>query len=221
MLLPHADCPGPSADGLVASIPLSTSSVMAARQFCKLQAGPHHPSTNKQGIPPAVMQKTISTRIRADAWARALCNHPDQPFVTVLLIRLALHKARPAAAPLKTSLQHWKTVIWLMPLLSSSWQQATWPFLFPNCSGVIASNLSVVPKKTPGKWRVIVNLSRPRRASMNDFIKREFTHVAYSSLDDAAPIMHTLGRNTELAKTDIRDAYCIIFIHPRIVLSLV
>ena len=74
------------------------------------------------------------------------------------------------------------------------------PFLLPNYSGVIISNLAVVPKKTPGKWHVIVNLSRPHSASVNNFIKREFTHVAYSSVDDAALIIHTLRHNTELAK---------------------
>ena len=90
----------------------------------------------------------------------------------------------------------------------------TGPFLPADCSGVITSNLAVVPKKTPGKWRVIVNLSRPQNASVNDFIRRELTHVAYSSVEDAALIMHTLGHNSQLAKIDIRDAYRIIPIHP-------
>ena len=88
------------------------------------------------------------------------------------------------------------------------------PFPSADCSSIITSSLAVVPKKTPGKWRIIVNLSRPRNASVNDFIRREFTHVAYSSVDDAALIMHTMGRNTELAKIEIRDAYRIIPIHP-------
>ena len=47
--------------GLVASFPSQHH-----QQFCKLQAGPHHPSTNTQGVPPAVMQKTILTPLRAD-----------------------------------------------------------------------------------------------------------------------------------------------------------
>lgn len=72
-----------------------------------------------------------------------------------------------------------------------------------------------MPKKTPGKWHIIVNLSRPQNASVNDFIRREFTHVAYAAFEDVALIVHTLGHNTQLAKIDIRDAYRIIPIHPK------
>ena len=38
--------------------------------------------------------------------------------------------------------------------------------------------------------------------------------MAYLSVEDAALIMHTLGHNSQLAKTDIQDAYHIIPIHP-------
>ena len=48
----------------------------------------------------------------------------------------------------------------------------TGPLYPADCSGVTTSNLAVVPKKTLGKWRVIVNLSRPQNASVNDFIRR-------------------------------------------------
>ena len=81
-------------------------------------------------------------------------------------------------------------------------QLAAWfvssPFPPANCSSVI--NLTVMPKKTSGKWRIIVNLSRPCNASVNDCIRREFTQVAYLSVEDAALIMHTLGHNAQLAK---------------------
>ena len=46
---------------------------------------------------------------------------------------------------------------------------------------------AAVPKKTPGKWRVVVDLSRPSGGSVNDHLRREATHVAYSSVEDAAP----------------------------------
>ena len=48
---------------------------------------------------------------------------------------------------------------------------------------------------------------------MNDYIRRHLTHVAYLSVD-VALIIHALGFNTLLAKIDIRNAYCIILIHP-------
>ena len=82
------------------------------------------------------------------------------------------------------------------------------------CSQVITSSLAVIPKKTPGKWRVIVNLSSPKGASVNNHLKRRLTHVAYASVSDAAILLHELGQGSQLAKVDIRDAYRIVPIHP-------
>ena len=81
------------------------------------------------------------------------------------------------------------------------------PFTPTDCLGIITSSFAVVPKKTPGKWHIIFNLSRSHKYSVNDFIRRQFTHVVYSSLEDAALIMHILRCNTRLAKIDIQDAY--------------
>lgn len=59
------------------------------------------------------------------------------------------------------------------------------PFLL-GCSGVIASSIAVIPKKKPGKFQIIVDMSSPKKASINDNIHRQQTHVAYSSVEDAA-----------------------------------
>ena len=88
------------------------------------------------------------------------------------------------------------------------------PFEPQECSGVVTSSVGVVPKSTPGKFRVIVDLSRPEGASVNDQLLRELTHVAYSSIEDASLAMHALGQGAQLAKIDIRDAYRIIPVHP-------
>ena len=82
------NCPVPSMSKPTTSIPQSTSAVMApiaARQFCKLQVGPHHPIAGACGVPPAVTLKPIATPLNADAWAQALHNHPDQAFVAALV----------------------------------------------------------------------------------------------------------------------------------------
>ena len=42
------------------------------------------------------------------------------------------------------------------------------PFSPDQCSGMIISSLGVVPKSTPGKFRVIIDLSRPDGHSVND-----------------------------------------------------
>ena len=65
--------------------------------------------------------------------------------------------------------------------------------------------MAVIPKKMPGKWRVIVDLSHPGDRSVNHLIWREATHVAYSFTGDAAHLMHFLGRNALMAKLDIKE----------------
>lgn len=89
------------------------------------------------------------------------------------------------------------------------------PFDPAQCSGLITSSLGVVPKSTPGKFRVIVDLSSPSGSSVNDQTCRELTHVAYSSIEDAALLMQALGPGTQLAKIDIKEAYRIIPVHPQ------
>ena len=88
------------------------------------------------------------------------------------------------------------------------------PFEAQECSGVVTSSVGVVPKSTPGKFRVIIHLFRPEGASVNDQLLRELTHVVYSSIEDASLAMHAFGPGAQLAKIDIRDAYRIIPVHP-------
>ena len=88
------------------------------------------------------------------------------------------------------------------------------PFPPQDCPAVITSSLAVIPKKTFGKWRVIVDLSRPKGHSVNDSLLRQHTHLAYASVEDAAHIMHHLGQGSLLAKLDIKDAYRMVPIHP-------
>ena len=60
-----------------------------------------------------------------------------------------------------------------------------------------------------------MHLSGPTAPSVNDQTHRELTHVAYSSIEDAALLMHALGPGTQLAKTDIKEAYSIVPAHPQ------
>ena len=82
-------------------------------------------------------------------------------------------------------------------------------------SGVITSRMAVIPKKTAGKWRVIVDLSSPHSGhSVNDNLHRYLSHVSYSSTDNVAMLMHFLGTGALMAKLDIQDAYRLVPIHP-------
>ena len=85
----------------------------------------------------------------------------------------------------------------------------------PLASLVHVSKLGVIPKKhQPGKWRLIVDLSSPKGASINDFISTEFCSLSYKSVDDAAAYVFEAGRGTLLAKLDIKSAYRNVPVHP-------
>lgn len=49
---------------------------------------------------------------------------------------------------------------------------------------------------------------------MNDNLRCEFTHVVYSSVEDATHLMYHMGPKTLLTKMDIKEAYRLIPICP-------
>ena len=61
----------------------------------------------------------------------------------------------------------------------------------------------------------IVPLSFPQGASINDGISSEHTAVCYSRVDDAISMIKKLRKGCFLAKTDIKNAFCIIPICPQ------
>ena len=88
------------------------------------------------------------------------------------------------------------------------------PFPIQECSGIVTSSMGVIPKKTPGKWRVIVDLSRPKGASVNDYTRLQHCHLAYFSVDDATLLMQALSPEVCMTKVNIHDAYRLVPIHP-------
>lgn len=55
------------------------------------------------------------------------------------------------------------------------------------------SPLGLVPKKEPGQYRVIHDLSFPRNNSVNSHIDPIFTAVNYETLDTCVSILRSLG----------------------------
>ena len=77
------------------------------------------------------------------------------------------------------------------------------------------SPLGLVPKQHQrNKWRLIMDLSSPRGGSVNDGIDQNLCSLRYASVDEAVNIIKQLGRDTEMVKVDIKDAYRIIPVHP-------
>ena len=79
---------------------------------------------------------------------------------------------------------------------------------------VQVNRMGAVPKSTPGKYRLIVDLSYPEGQSVNSRISEALCSLSYVSVEGAAQIMLRLGRGALLAKVDIRNAYRNIPVHP-------
>ena len=73
----------------------------------------------------------------------------------------------------------------------------------------------LIPKRQqPGKWRLIVNLSSPRGASVNDGISAELCSLKYTGLNEAVAMCQRLGPDCLLAKIDLKQIYRVVPIHP-------
>ena len=81
------------------------------------------------------------------------------------------------------------------------------PFHFPPFPTIRISPISVILKRSSSEYRLIHNLSFPEHVSFNDFIDKELCIVKYSTIDDAIKMIHKLGKNTKLAKCDIKSAF--------------
>ena len=81
------------------------------------------------------------------------------------------------------------------------------PFSESPCDELHINRFGVIPKSTPGKWRLITDLSFPKCFSVNDLIPYDLVSVKYVGIPEAIGKIISLGHATLLAKFDIRRAY--------------
>ena len=89
------------------------------------------------------------------------------------------------------------------------------PFDTPPFPVFRVSPLGIVPKKTPGEFRLIHHLSYPMGKSVNDGISHEHSSVQYANIDHAIKKIKQSGIGSYLAKTDIKSAFRILPINPQ------
>lgn len=167
----------------------------------------------------------IHSPLRIDEWTKLLQEHPDQQYVAFLLrgmtygFRIGFNRAqklRPSRCNLKSALEH-PTVVKNYLSQEALQQAVLGPFAQQDIKhlGIHVSKFGVIPKKhTPGKWRLIVDLSSPEKRSVNDGIDPTLCSLSYTRVEQVAQAVLELGPGTQLAKIDIKSAYRIIPVHP-------
>lgn len=89
------------------------------------------------------------------------------------------------------------------------------PFTEPPLLNFKVSPLALREKSTPGKFRLLHNLSFPYdQRSVNLNIPEDNIKLAYASVKDAIKVINSL-KVCYLAKADIAEAYRLVPIHPR------
>ncbi|KAM4016539.1 uncharacterized protein ACNLHF_002833 isoform 1-T1 [Anomaloglossus baeobatrachus] len=88
------------------------------------------------------------------------------------------------------------------------------PFESPPFYNLRVSPLGVVPKKEPGKFRLIHHLSHPKGLSVNDGIPDSDASVTYVSFDKAVALVRQAGPGALMAKSDIESAFRLLPVHP-------
>ena len=88
------------------------------------------------------------------------------------------------------------------------------PFLAPPFDDFQVSPLGIVPKKEPGTFRLIHDLSFPHGYSINAGIPKQYTSVRYEHFDKLVDMIKIAGVQSYIAKTDIESAFRLLPIHP-------
>ena len=166
--------------------------------------------------------KSIVTPLDWEVWDAKLAKHPDQQFRQYIVsgIRNGFRIGFDYQRPLKSSRRN-------MPSVASQ-PQAIREYLAVECAagrilgplqadlvpGLQISRFGLIPKKTPGEWRLIVDLSSPEGFSVNDGVYDHLCSLKYISVEDALAEIRKLGKGTLLAKVDIQKAYRMVPVHP-------
>ena len=88
------------------------------------------------------------------------------------------------------------------------------PFESPPFQNMICSPLGIVPKKSPGEYRLIHDLSFPPNNSVNSHIDSIHSSVQYEVLDNCVEIIQQIGGGCLISKADLKDAFRIIPVEP-------
>ena len=173
-------------------------------------------------LPPLL--RGISTPLKADAWQVALYRHPDREYVGWILrgilkgFRIGSEVVKSAKRNMVSTYEPPSVVAdYLEKERSEDRVMGPFSLEFSRLNQIHISRFGIIPsikKSQPGKWRLIVDLSAPDGASVNDGIVPSLCSLSYTSVDDTAAEVLQLGKGALLAKLDIQHAYRIVPLHP-------
>ena len=91
----------------------------------------------------------------------------------------------------------------------------TGPFKQPPYENFQISPITLKEKSTPGKFRLLHNLSHPYDGTaINDNIVEHYKTVKYTNISHAIDILKRMPKGSYSAKSDIQDAFKIIPVQP-------
>ena len=158
-----------------------------------------------------------------EEFSKELASHPDQQQVSYVLQGLqhgfrlgfhSAHKLKPAKRN-KPSARHHAHIVDAYLANEVSLGRVAGPFASPPFPRLHISSFGVIPKKgQPGKWRLIVDLSSPGGASVNDGIDPQDFSLQYIKVDQVIRMVSRYGPGALMAKFDVESAYRNIPVHP-------
>ena len=162
------------------------------------------------------------TPLKLQEWESALVSHPDREYVHYLIqgiwegVRVGFDRQSPLRSSGGNMPSAREQAAVVEEYLGKECAEGRmvgpldpneWPCIHVNPFGVI-------PKSSPGRWRLITNLLVPLHGSVNDGISKELSSLSYTSVDWVAEQVIWLGRGALLVKLDIQSAYRIVLVHP-------
>ena len=172
------------------------------------------PEVKVAPLPQCLQQ--VSTPLIQAAWEEALASHPDQRFSSYILtgiaegFRIGFNRQFPLKSVSRNMPSAKEQHLALKGYVDK--ERAAGHLLGPvPRASTHVSRMGVIPKgHTPGRWRVITDLSHPPGASVNDGIDTDLCSLKYVSVDMVAEIVDALGRGSLMAKVDIEAAESLI-----------
>ena len=164
----------------------------------------------------------IHTPLNHAAWVHHLCHHPHQDLVQYFLqcissgFRVGFDGTgtRSAKNNLQSAVAH-PTVVDDYIHHELSLERISGPYSPSMCPDVHINRFGVIPKNyQQDKWRLITDLSYPSGSSVNDGIPSQLCSLTYVTIDDAILNILKSGKNTILAKIDIKSAFRLLPVHP-------